>query len=72
MASTESSEITKPVSYFNCLNSDSYIRSCKLIKEGNSLLVGGESSSISMWDLDCGGTPKLKVGFLLVYLSAFL
>ena len=53
-------EITKPVTQFNCYNDD-YIRKCKLINEGNSLLICGESTSVSVWDLNCGGAPRLKV-----------
>ena len=61
VATEDLNEIKKPVSHLSCLNSNSYIRSCKLFREGNSLLVGDESSSISVWDLNSGGAPKLKV-----------
>ena len=53
-------EITKPVTHFNCFNDD-YIRKFKLINEGNSLLIGGESTSVSVWDLNCAGAPRMKV-----------
>ena len=40
----------------NCLivflqNKDNYIRSCKLLPDGRTLIVGGEASTISIWDL---------------------
>ena len=60
-------EITKPVTQFNCYNDD-YIRKCKLINEGNSLLICGESTSVSVWDLNCGGAPRLKVKIKLTFL----
>ena len=55
-------EITKPVTHFSCFNDD-YIRKCKLINEGNSLLISGESTSVSVWDLNCAGAPRLKVSY---------
>ncbi|CAI5438162.1 unnamed protein product [Caenorhabditis angaria] len=39
-----------PVSTLECLK-DNYIRSCKLFEDGCTLLVGGEASKISLWDL---------------------
>ena len=48
---------------FSCFNDD-YIRKCKLINDGNSLLIGGESTSVSVWDLNCGGAPRLKVTYI--------
>ena len=33
------------------LQLDSYIRSCKLLPDGRTLLVGGEASTLYMWDL---------------------
>lgn len=41
----------KPVSQFECLARDNYIRSCKLLPDGRTLLVGGEASTLSIWDL---------------------
>ena len=64
-----SSEISKPMERINCLDEESYIRSCKVINEGKSLLIGGESSLISLWDLNCGGSPKLKVCFVHFYFN---
>jgi len=30
---------------------DNYIRSVKLLQDGRTLIVGGEASTISIWDL---------------------
>jgi groucho len=30
---------------------DNYIRSIKLLQDGSTLVVGGEASNISIWDL---------------------
>lgn len=40
-----------PVSQLDCLQRDNYIRSCKLLPDGRTLIVGGEASTISIWDL---------------------
>ena len=63
--------------HIDCLDDESYIRSCKVINKGKSLLIGGESSLISVWDLNCGGAPKLKVCFnsnifYLEYISSYV
>ena len=50
----------KPIADLKCLERDSYIRSCKLLPDGNTLLVGGESDTLSMWDLS-GPKPRMKV-----------
>uniref|UniRef100_A0A2K5K522 Groucho/TLE N-terminal Q-rich domain-containing protein n=1 Tax=Colobus angolensis palliatus TaxID=336983 RepID=A0A2K5K522_COLAP len=42
-----------------CLNRDNYIRSCKLLPDGRSLIVGGEASTLSIWDL-AAPTPRIK------------
>jgi len=49
-----------PVSQLECLQRDSYIRSCKLLPDGRTLLVGGESSTLCIWDLS-GPSPRIKV-----------
>ena len=41
----------QPVSQLDCLQRDNYIRSCKLLPDGRTLIVGGEASTISIWDL---------------------
>lgn len=38
---------------------DSYIRSCKLLPDGRTLIVGGEASTLSIWDL-AAPTPRIK------------
>ncbi|XP_078484412.1 groucho [Ciona intestinalis] len=47
-----------PVSQLDCLQRDSYIRSCKLLPDRRTLLVGGEASTLSIWDLT--GSPRIK------------
>ncbi|OON21504.1 WD domain, G-beta repeat protein [Opisthorchis viverrini] len=39
----------------DCLQRDKYVRSIKLTQDGRTLLVGGESSILSVWDL---GSPS--------------
>lgn len=48
-----------PVSQLDCLQRDSYIRSVKLLPDGRTLLVGGEASTLSIWDL-ATPTPRIK------------
>ncbi|KAL3228060.1 hypothetical protein MRX96_003984 [Rhipicephalus microplus] len=38
---------------------DNYIRSCKLLPDGRTLIVGGEASTICIWDLGAP-TPRIK------------
>ncbi|KAL3312598.1 Transducin-like enhancer protein 4 [Cichlidogyrus casuarinus] len=45
-----------------CLPMDSYIRSIKLSKDGKTLIVGGESNLLSIWDL--GGATPMNRGVL--------
>jgi len=49
-----------PLHQLDCLNRDSYIRSCKLLPDGRTLIVGGEASTISIWDLTAAPVPKIK------------
>ena len=58
--------------YFNCPEDISLVRSCKLFNDGNSLLIGGESSTITVADLNCGGTPKMKVSLSFLGVYCFL
>ena len=44
---------------FPSQNRDNYIRSCKLLPDGRSLIVGGEASTLSIWDL-AAPTPRIK------------
>ncbi|XP_077188249.1 transducin-like enhancer protein 2 isoform X2 [Paroedura picta] len=48
-----------PVAQLDCLNRDNYIRSCKLLPDSRSLIVGGEASTLSIWDL-ASPTPRIK------------
>lgn len=50
---------TKPVSQLDCLQRDNYIRSVKLLPDGRTLIVGGEASQLSIWDL-ASPTPRIK------------
>ena len=47
-----------PLHCLECLG-DNYIRSCKLLPDGRTLIVGGETNTLHMWDLAavsvCGG-----------------
>lgn len=45
------------VATLECL--DNYIRVCKLLPDGRSLLVCGEAPTLSIWDLS-SGTPRLN------------
>ncbi|KRZ97523.1 Transducin-like enhancer protein 3 [Trichinella sp. T8] len=47
-----------PAHSLECLQKESYIRSCKLLKDGCTLIVGGEAQIITIWDLT--GIPKIK------------
>ncbi|XP_046872551.1 LOW QUALITY PROTEIN: transducin-like enhancer protein 4 [Hypomesus transpacificus] len=48
-----------PVSQLDCLNRENYIRSCRLLPDGRTLIVGGEASTLSIWDL-ATPTPRIK------------
>jgi len=37
---------------------DNYIRSVKLLQDGRTLVVGGEASTISIWDLASVSMPR--------------
>ena len=49
-----------PVHQLDCLSRDSYIRSCKLLPDGRTLIVGGEANTISIWDLAANPAPRIK------------
>jgi len=53
------STINKPISTLECLR-DIYIRSCKLLPDGRTLIVGGEASVLTIWDLAAPGAPRIK------------
>uniref|UniRef100_A0A0B6ZXR9 Uncharacterized protein n=2 Tax=Arion vulgaris TaxID=1028688 RepID=A0A0B6ZXR9_9EUPU len=48
-----------PISQLDCLQRDNYIRSIKLLQDGRTLIVGGEASTLSIWDL-ASPTPRIK------------
>ena len=48
-----------PVSQLDCLTRDNYIRSIKLLPDGRTLVVGGEASTLSIWDL-AAPAPRRK------------
>ncbi|XP_063235076.1 protein groucho-like isoform X2 [Bacillus rossius redtenbacheri] len=48
-----------PVSQLDCLQRDNYIRSVKLLPDMRTLIVGGEASNLSIWDL-ASPTPRIK------------
>ena len=52
-----------PIAQLECLKRESYIRSCRLLPDKHSMLVGGEASSLSLWDI-ATSTPKLKVSVI--------
>uniref|UniRef100_A0A1I8HG97 TLE_N domain-containing protein n=1 Tax=Macrostomum lignano TaxID=282301 RepID=A0A1I8HG97_9PLAT len=48
-----------PVHSLDCLQRDNYIRSVKLLQDGRTLIVGGEASTLTIWDL-ASPTPRVK------------
>ena len=48
-----------PVSQLDCLQRDNYIRSVKLLPDGRTLIVGGEASQLSIWDL-ASPSPRIR------------
>ncbi|UXI16103.1 Collagen type IV alpha-3-binding protein [Sarcoptes scabiei] len=48
-----------PIAQLDCLKKDNYIRSCKLLPNGQTLIVGGEAATICVWDLNLPA-PKIK------------
>uniref|UniRef100_A0A8D2PNE0 TLE family member 3, transcriptional corepressor n=1 Tax=Zosterops lateralis melanops TaxID=1220523 RepID=A0A8D2PNE0_ZOSLA len=48
-----------PFPCFLMNNRDNYIRSCKLLPDGRTLIVGGEASTLTIWDL-ASPTPRIK------------
>lgn len=45
--------------FLHVQNRDNYIRSCKLLPDGRTLIVGGEASTLTIWDL-ASQTPRIK------------
>ncbi|GAU99434.1 hypothetical protein RvY_10439 [Ramazzottius varieornatus] len=50
----------KDVHDLPCFGENNYIRSCKLLQDGKTLIVGGEADKLIVWDLNASGTPKVK------------
>ena len=52
-AKQDTSPVTlkSPVHTLDCLG-DNYIRSCKLLVDGQTLIVGGETNTLYLWDLN--------------------
>ncbi|CEF68422.1 Si:ch211-81i17.1 [Strongyloides ratti] len=48
---TKTDGVKSPLHTLDCLK-DNYIRSCKLFSDGSTLIVGGEASKITIWDLE--------------------
>uniref|UniRef100_A0A1X7TI10 Anaphase-promoting complex subunit 4-like WD40 domain-containing protein n=3 Tax=Amphimedon queenslandica TaxID=400682 RepID=A0A1X7TI10_AMPQE len=51
------SVVKNPLHNLECLG-DNYIRSCKLLPDGRTLIVGGETITLYLWDLG-SGAPKV-------------
>ncbi|KAI0982059.1 hypothetical protein GJ496_002121 [Pomphorhynchus laevis] len=51
---------SRPLAQLDCLSRDSYIRSCKLLRDGSTIVVGGEANMIVIWDVGCPSNPKVK------------
>uniref|UniRef100_A0A8C1JYW0 TLE family member 2, transcriptional corepressor a n=1 Tax=Cyprinus carpio TaxID=7962 RepID=A0A8C1JYW0_CYPCA len=52
-----------PMAQLDCLNRDNYIRSCKLLPDGRTLIVGGEASTLSQVLQLRGNTGNVVVYF---------
>lgn len=52
-------KIDNALPLFRLQNRDNYIRSCKLLPDGRTLIVGGEASTLTIWDL-ASQTPRIK------------
>ncbi|XP_045538920.1 protein groucho isoform X9 [Papilio machaon] len=56
---TEPGAVVEPLAQLDCLQRDNYIRSVKLLPDGRTLIVGGEASNLSIWDL-ASPTPRMR------------
>ncbi|VEL21202.1 unnamed protein product [Protopolystoma xenopodis] len=52
-----------PIAIFDCLRSDSYVRSIKLLPNATGLVIGGESNALTVWDLNGAGRRKTELNF---------
>ena len=62
-ASQENPALKTPVHSLDCLG-DNYIRSCKLLPDGRTLIVGGETNTLYLWDL---GSVSNTINILFLY-----
>ena len=46
---------------------DNYIRSVKLLQDGRTLIVGGEASTISIWDLAAVSSTTRLLPIMLLF-----
>ncbi|XP_055334342.1 transducin-like enhancer protein 4 [Paramacrobiotus metropolitanus] len=51
---------SQPAHELDCLERSTYVRSCKLLPDGNTLVVGGEAQTLTIWDLNGSGVPRIK------------
>ncbi|VDP72382.1 unnamed protein product [Echinostoma caproni] len=58
-----SSRDLSPLATFDCLCSDSYVRSIKLFPDASHLIIGGESNALTLWDLAGTGRRKAELTF---------
>ncbi|CAL8077107.1 unnamed protein product [Calicophoron daubneyi] len=63
MNSSVSSRDITPLATFDCLCQDSYVRSIKLFPDATSLIIGGESNALTLWDLSGTGRRKAELTF---------
>ena len=61
--SQENPALKTPVHNLDCLG-DNYIRSCKLLPDGRTLIVGGETNTLYLWDL---GSVRKTINILFLY-----
>ena len=65
MVQSGSRTLKTPIHSLDCLG-DNYIRSCKLLPDGRTLIVGGETNTLYMWDL---ATVRVLYSVLLINLT---
>ncbi|KAG5669984.1 hypothetical protein PVAND_000272 [Polypedilum vanderplanki] len=63
-----SKPLRKPVGQLSCFKPNSDIRTIKLLKDSNTLIVGGDSENLTIWDAT-GPKPRIK-GLLPSFTSA--
>ncbi|EUB62515.1 Transducin-like enhancer protein 3 [Echinococcus granulosus] len=63
IAGSSSSRDVVALASFDCLRPESYVRSIKLFPDCSTLLIGGESSCLTIWDLNGPGRRKADLTF---------